>query len=192
VPAHGDRGPARADHARDEETDLCGDDVLDGGRVGERGEEGCERRRDRSHRSIRLSAAFVEEQPRREQEGRAREREGDPCLDADPATVDCDEEEEDDADEDREAPQDREDPPAEEVLEGLAATAHRGRGRHRRGRGRLGCGCVHDGWSGGGLRRWRCLTHRLGRDRLDGLLEPANPLGEVGEQAFDARQALVE
>ena len=80
-----------------------------------------ERRRDGDDRGVGLAAPLVQKEAGCEQHRRAGERERDARLDADPAAVDGDDEEENDADDDREPAEPREDPSAEQVLERLSS-----------------------------------------------------------------------
>ena len=127
VPADGDGGPDGADEPGDEQAGRGRDHVLDGGRVGQRRVQAGDRRGDGGERRVGLVAPLVQEEPDREEQGRAEERERDPRLDADPAPVDGDDEEEDDPDDDRETADPREDAPAEEVLERLVGPPRLGR-----------------------------------------------------------------
>ena len=76
-----------------------------------------ERARDGGDSRFRLAPSLVQEEADGQEDRRARERERDAGLDADPAAVDGDDEEQDDADDDREPAEPREDPSAEQILE---------------------------------------------------------------------------
>ena len=116
-PPNGDRRAGPTDDSGDEEPGFLADDLLHGGRVRQRRVERGERARDGGDRRFGLASPLVEKQAGCEKDRRAGERERDPCLDPDPATIDGDHEEEDDSDDDREPAEPRQDPSAEQILE---------------------------------------------------------------------------